>query len=120
MDMTHAICKECHMEIKYSGNTMNMRAYLTCHHQVIALADNSQANIKSAPPKNQPTLDTLSLTKLPSNSERAKKITQSIIYFMCKDLHPYNVVENEGFTRYSVVTFFHRGSCTQALQRSEA
>ena len=34
------------------------------------------------------------LAKLTSNSERAKKITQSITFFMCKDLHPYSVVEN--------------------------
>ncbi|XP_065326764.1 E3 SUMO-protein ligase ZBED1-like [Pelmatolapia mariae] len=32
------------------------------------------------------------------NSERAKKITQSITYFICKDLRPYNIVENEGFS----------------------
>lgn len=97
MDMRHGICKECRMQIKYSGNTTNMRAHLTRHHPELALAEDGKANAKPAPPKNQPTLDTLSLTKLPPNSERAKKITQAIAYFMCKDLRPYNVVENEGF-----------------------
>lgn len=74
-----------------------MRAHLTHHHPEIMLTNDGQANVKLAPPKNPPTLDTLSLTKLPSNSERAKKITQSITCFMCIDLHPYNVVENEDF-----------------------
>lgn len=59
------------MKIKCSGNTTNMRAHLTRHHPELALAED--ANAKPAPPKNQPTLDTLSLTKLPPNSERAKK-----------------------------------------------
>ncbi|CAK6979181.1 zinc finger BED domain-containing protein 1-like, partial [Scomber scombrus] len=35
------------------------------------MAKDGKVNIKLAPPKNQPTLDTLSLTKLPPNSERA-------------------------------------------------
>ncbi len=35
--MTHKICKECGMKIKYSGNT-NMRTHLTLHHSDIALA----------------------------------------------------------------------------------
>ncbi|KAM3871381.1 E3 SUMO-protein ligase ZBED1-like [Diretmus argenteus] len=71
-----------------------MGAHLTRHHPEVVLNDDGKA---CAPPKNQPTLTTLSLTKLPFNSDRAKKITQSITYFMCKDLRPYNVVENEGF-----------------------
>ncbi|XP_028654663.2 E3 SUMO-protein ligase ZBED1-like [Erpetoichthys calabaricus] len=41
--------------------------------------------------------------KLPTNSERAKKITQSIACFISKDLRPYSVVENEGF-RYMLKT----------------
>uniref|UniRef100_A0A3B4FMZ3 BED-type domain-containing protein n=1 Tax=Pundamilia nyererei TaxID=303518 RepID=A0A3B4FMZ3_9CICH len=98
MDMTHGICKVCRMKIKYSGNTTNMRAHLTRHHPKIALTADGKASSKSAPLKNQPTLDTLSLAKLSPNSERAKKITQSITYFICKDLRPYNIVENEGFS----------------------
>ncbi|CAI5682133.1 unnamed protein product [Oreochromis niloticus] len=98
MDMTHGICKVCRMKIKYSGNTTNMRAHLTRHHPKIALTADGKASSNSAQLKNQPTLDTLSLAKLSPNSERAKKITQSITYFICKDLRPYNIVENEGFS----------------------
>jgi len=83
------------MKIKYSGNTTNMRAHLTRHHPELALAED--ANAKQALSKNQLTLDTLSLTKLPPNSEQAKKMTQAIAFFMFKDLCSYNVVVNEGF-----------------------
>ena len=47
-----------------------MRAHLTRHHPEIALAEDGKGNIKLVHWK---TLDTLSLTKLPSNSERQKK-----------------------------------------------
>lgn len=125
MDMTYEICKECRMKMKYSGNTAHLRAHLTRHHPEIALTIDGQASVKIAPTKNQPTLDMLSLTKLHHISERAKKITQSITYFFCKDLHPYNVLENEGFCymlktlgpRYAAL--FPRHSRTQDLQRSE-
>lgn len=42
-------------------------------------------------------------SKLPANSERAKKITQSIAHFISKDLRPYNIVDIEGF-RYMIST----------------
>ncbi|KAL3992615.1 RAC serine/threonine-protein kinase [Sarotherodon galilaeus] len=86
MDITHRICKVCHMKIKYSGNTTNMRVHLTWHHPKIALTKDGKASSKSAQLKNQPTL------------LQAKKKTQSITYFICKDLRPYNIVENKGFS----------------------
>ena len=97
IDMANAICRECCMKNKYSGNTTNLRLHLTRHHPEITLVVEAENDCKAKPPspKNQPTQDKLSLTKLLPNSERAKKITQ--ITFMCKDLRPYSVVENEGF-----------------------
>ncbi len=94
IDMTHVICKDCRTKVKYSRNTTNMRAHLSRYHPA-ALAGDGQ--MKPALAKNQPTLDTLSLVKLPSHSEHARKITQSIVYFMVKDLCPFSVVENAGF-----------------------
>ena len=32
LDMQYAICKECQMKVKYSGNTTNLRAHLTRYH----------------------------------------------------------------------------------------
>lgn len=44
----------------------------------------------------QTTLDNI-INKLPSTSTRAKKISESVVHFVCKDLQPYSVVENGGF-----------------------
>ena len=44
----------------------------------------------------QQTLDTC-FSKLPSSSEKANRITESISHFICKDLRPYSVVENTAF-----------------------
>ncbi|GAA6076760.1 zinc finger BED domain-containing protein 1-like, partial [Tachysurus ichikawai] len=44
----------------------------------------------------QQTLD-VTLSKLPCTSEKAKRITESIALFICKDIRPYSVVENAGF-----------------------
>lgn len=93
IDMTNVICKDCCMKVKYFGNITNMIAHLSCYHPV-ALAGNGQ--MKPALAKNQPTLDTLSLVKLPSHSECARKITQSVVYVMVKDLCPFSMVENAG------------------------
>lgn len=37
------------------------------------------------------------MSKIPSNSEKAKKITNSVATFIAKDLRPYSVIENQGF-----------------------
>lgn len=34
---------------------------------------------------------------LAANSTRSQAITNGITYFICKDIQPYSVVENEGF-----------------------
>lgn len=86
MDKTNAICKLCHAAIKYSGNTTNLRTHLVrCH---------AEMTLKEKQPKpgdqKQTTLD----YKLPSNSARALKITESLVHFICHDLRPYSVVEN--------------------------
>lgn len=65
-------------------------------HPGMALPSCVNVNSKLAHLKNKPSqvLDALSLTKIPPNSEQAKKITQSIPYSICKDLCLYNIVEN--------------------------
>ena len=94
--MQFAICKECRMKIKYCGNTTNLRVHLTRYHLELAIA-NPEERPKVVLPANQRTLDQTKVIKLPQNSERAKKITEAIAYFIPKDLQPYSVVENEGF-----------------------
>ena len=93
LDMSNAVCKLCHGKIKYCGNTTNIRAHITRHHP--ELSDKTAEEAKPASSKQQ-TLDTC-FSKLPSSSEKANRITESISHFICKDLRPYSVVENTAF-----------------------
>ncbi|ROK35859.1 Zinc finger BED domain-containing protein 1 [Anabarilius grahami] len=98
VDKTHAVCRRCHTKLKYCGNTSNLRAHISRFHPEEAgwVKDD---RLKPVIPPNQRTLH--DMTKLAPGSERAKKITTSISYFIAKDMRPYSVVENQGF-RYMV------------------
>lgn len=98
VDRTHAVCRHCHAKLKYCGNTSNMRAHLSRFHPEAAgwVKDD---RLKPVIPPNQRTLP--DMTRLAPGSERAKKITTSISYFIAEDIRPYSVVENQGF-RYMV------------------
>lgn len=98
LDMSNAFCKLCKTRIKYSGNTTNLRAHLTRHHPEVT----AQPPAKPVDPT-QLRIDTIHSSKLPAGSERAKKITNAVVYFICKDIRPYSIVENEGF-RYMLNT----------------
>ncbi|KAL2079757.1 hypothetical protein ACEWY4_011180 [Coilia grayii] len=89
LDKTKAICKLCQIEVKYSGNTTNLRNHLSRHHPDVALAKTSGAN--------QTALEKAFGVKLPSNSPRALSITEAVGIFISKDIRPYSVVENAGF-----------------------
>ncbi|XP_013885882.1 zinc finger BED domain-containing protein 1 [Austrofundulus limnaeus] len=93
-DKAHAVCKICNARVKYSGNTTNLRAHMARHHSDVQLATaNTTKRVESAQLK----LTDVQTPKLPSSSARATKITESVIYFICKDMRPLSVVENEGF-----------------------
>ena len=92
LDKEFAICKNCLAKVKYTGNTTNMHSHLVRHHPELA-AEERNASVS------QPTINTAFKAKLPSGSPRAASITKSIACFICKDLRPYSVVENEGFLR---------------------
>lgn len=92
MDKTHAVCKMCHARVKYSGNMTNLRAHLARHHEDLP----QTSNAKRMDPV-QLTLNQVQSPKLPPTSSRAVKITQSVLYFICKDMRPLSVVENDGF-----------------------
>ncbi|XP_051973794.1 E3 SUMO-protein ligase ZBED1-like [Xyrauchen texanus] len=90
LDKSKAICKACQMEVKYCGNTTNLRNHMMRHHQDIILSK----------PATGPQQMTLKKTlQLPTNSARSVKITEAIAGFICKDMRPYSVVENVGFRR---------------------
>ncbi|KAM3876933.1 E3 SUMO-protein ligase ZBED1-like [Diretmus argenteus] len=95
LDKTHAVCKICSVKIKYFGNTTNLRNHVSrCHPNVSTPANVAQEK-KTADPA-QPKIDD-SLSTLPSNSQRARKITRSCAAFIAKDIRPYSIVENVGF-----------------------
>lgn len=81
LDMLKAISKLCHAHATYCGNTTNITAHLSLHHpevnaELVAnkrMATASQQTLKAA------------LYKLPSSSEKAKRITKLIADFICKD-----------------------------------
>ncbi|XP_041862941.1 E3 SUMO-protein ligase ZBED1-like [Melanotaenia boesemani] len=88
LDKTKAVCKLCDIEVKYCGNTTNLRNHLTRHHPT------TQPN---ASDQKQTKLENAFVCKLSSSSSRAQKITEAIAVFICKDLRPFSVVENDGF-----------------------
>ncbi|KAL0150995.1 hypothetical protein M9458_053722 [Cirrhinus mrigala] len=92
IDKTNAICKHCQASIRYTGNTTNLRSHLQRHHADKLASPQSK---KTRDPT-QTTLDNTT-SKLPSNSVRAQKITESVVHYICKGLCPYSVVENTGF-----------------------
>lgn len=99
LDRSTAVCKLCNTNVKYSGNTTNLRAHLKRHHsdKLTLLAEPKK--IRCDPKQTTLDSDGGCSTKLPSTSPRSHKITQSIAYFICQDLGPYSVVENVGFRR---------------------
>ncbi|XP_054592246.2 E3 SUMO-protein ligase ZBED1-like [Nothobranchius furzeri] len=89
LDKSKVICKSCQMEVKYCGNTTNLNNHILRHHQDLACKPSTglqQMKIKES-------------LQLPANSTRSHKITEAIAGFICKDMRPYSVVENEGFKR---------------------
>lgn len=99
LDKRKAICRACQMEVKYCGNTTNLRNHLMRHHP--DLMSNSKPSTGPQQVKLKETL------QLPANSARSCKITEVIAGFVCNDIRPHSVVENEGFRRLLKVTEPH-------------
>lgn len=88
LDKSKTICKICYMEVRYCGNTTNLRDHLTRHHP---------EQTQSALALRQTQLEKAFEIKLAANSPRAQKITNAIATYICKDIQPYSAVENDGF-----------------------
>nr|XP_054594610.1 E3 SUMO-protein ligase ZBED1-like isoform X2 [Nothobranchius furzeri] len=89
LDKSKVICKACQMEVKYCGNTTNLNNRILRHHQDLACKPSAglqQMKFKES-------------LQLPANSTRSHKKTEVIAGFICKNMRPYSVVENEGFKR---------------------
>ena len=88
LDMSHAICKLCRNKVKYCSSSTNLRLHVTRRHADQPLATSTTQRVSS-----QPTLNEAFNLKCPSTSQRAKKITNALVCFICKDLRPYSVVD---------------------------
>lgn len=107
LDKTNAICKMCHAAVKYTGSTTNLITHLKRRHgisveaPVTSPASESEtarsSSSSSTHGEPQPNIPSFFGGQLALNSTRAKVITNAIAYFICKDIQPYAVTENEGF-----------------------
>ncbi|XP_049930768.1 E3 SUMO-protein ligase ZBED1-like [Epinephelus moara] len=96
-DKTHAIRKQYQCELKYSGNTTSLAAHLKNKHGTDPHAHTSSS--VTVPEACTPALTSFFPQKLNNNSKRVTSITGAISYFICKDMRPYSVVENDSFRK---------------------
>ena len=98
-------CKHCKRSLSYKGNMTNMIVHLQSRHSAVyrEIADQLKAtgsSHSSAPlQKDQLSIkDSFNkLTPLPRRSSRWKALTNSVCYFLAKDLHPLSTVNDQGF-----------------------
>lgn len=103
LDKTNAICKMCRAAIKYTGSTSNLATHLKRRHGLDDCASPSDSASTSGrltvskTGETQQSIPTFFHTPLATSSTRSKSITDAIAFFICKDIQPYSVTENEGF-----------------------
>ena len=101
-------CKLCFQVLKHASNTTNMRFHLQTHHHREYAAMESQDRARPASSGSstsagsshvQPTLveSFKAQTLLLHISHRWKGITDSVCYFLAKDMMPYDTVNAAGF-----------------------
>ena len=98
LPMSYAVCRLCKCKVKYCTNTTNFHLHKASHHpeQQLLAAGAKEAKLGNSVPS-QPKMSDAFKSKYPSTSEQAQKITEALLWFICKDLRPYSVVVNEGF-----------------------
>jgi hypothetical protein len=96
-------CRLCCKCMKYCGNTTNLHFHLKEHHHSIYLSFTSEADKSREKPKanlgNQLTIvEAVSTSqKLTQSSSRWNKLTDSVCYFIAKDMQPLDTVDDKGF-----------------------
>lgn len=87
------MCKVFGTKFKYFRNTTNMKKHITWFHSALEKqpsgTDHTHCRFHSKNPQ--------ASSKASTNSEKAKRITRSVAGFIAKELHPYSVVDNQGF-----------------------
>ena len=97
-------CRICHKCLKCCENTTKLHFHLKeHHHHSIYLSLTAQADKRREKPKanlgNQLTMvEAVSASqKLTQSSSRWNKLTDSICYFIAKDMHPLDTMDEKGF-----------------------
>jgi len=105
-------CKLCKRDYSYVGNTTNLWQHLEeCHVETFREAkeeakqasEESSSSSATAPgtttSSDQPKIDLVLAQKhpYPRNSARLKVLNNSVCYFIAKDMHPYQTVNDAGF-----------------------
>ena len=106
---TEVFCKVCLKCLKYCGNTTNLHFHLKEHHRSIYSSLAVQAGSSRKKEVNLPNqlriAEAIAATqKLPQSSTRWNKLTDSMCYFIAKDMQPLDTVDDRGF-RHLVHSF---------------
>ncbi|CAM4722270.1 unnamed protein product [Leuciscus chuanchicus] len=106
LDKTDAICKMCRASVKYTGSTTNLISHLKRRHGVVVEASASapafsvscsDSPVATSSKSGEKSIESFFHAPLANNSARCTAITDAIALFICKDIQPYSVTENEGF-----------------------
>lgn len=122
----NATCHHCKKIYKISGNTSNLKDYLLSKHNVNLDNNNGASTSKRQRTSNSAAANLNNLSEQPSVSKQAggtfiqkritgsfqnissikqggekhNKITDDIVYMICKDYEPFSIVEREGFQNF--------------------
>ena len=115
---TNVFCKLCDMDLSYTGNTTNMITHLSYRRKdeyaavKKQMAESAQTSkplqflasmevARSSQSMSQPTIlnSFEQAMPYPKSSSRWKSLTQSVSYFLAKDMLPISTVNNDGFKR---------------------
>ena len=94
-------CKLCKKMLAYVGNTTNMWNHLEDCHIEEYRSLKCETDGSKTKEKRQPTLkqSLAGSQPLPRSSDRWKKLTECVTYFIAKDCHPYDTVNDIGFCK---------------------
>ena len=98
-------CNLCRRSLSYKGSTTNMIVHLQSHHSAVycdivdQLKTTGSAHSSASLPKDQLSIEDFfkKLTPLSRSSSRWKVLTNSVCYFLAKDLRPLSTLNDHGF-----------------------
>ena len=87
--------------VTYSGNTSNMRFHIQQYHPSVLPRLSSSSSSKADQSSKQLSISEAfeGYTPLPKTSARWKRLTESVCYFLAKDMNPIDTVNDPGFRK---------------------